>query len=424
MPRNAPAEPELHLPLATFDGALGRRIIETHIWAVRQGLRGATAYDLFDGYCQRLVSSGMPLWRAHAAMETLHPQWEGYGYIWRRDLNAIQPERYDRVGDDADWLASPLYALVRRARGGEDDPWMRRRFEVDTEPLEFPVFTTFVTEGATDYFAQLFAFGEDGDRSHGSGIVYSFVTDRIGGFADDDETLLQATLPALSLAMKADAGHVIASGLLGAYLGEDAGRRVHAGAIKRGSVSSLGAVLWYADIRGFTSTSDAAPGPVIVEMLNDVFETMTAALRSRGGQVLKFIGDGMLATFSFEDAEASETCRRALDAAAEAVSELAVLNGLRSAAGAPAVSVDIALHVGEVLYGNVGATDRLDFTVIGPAVNEVARIEALCEPLGRSILVSAEFVAAIAEGDSRLVSLGPHSLRGVKREKEVFALDL
>jgi adenylate cyclase len=159
-------------------------------------------------------------------------------------------------------------------------------------------------------------------------------------------------------------------------------------------------------------------------MLNDVFETMTAALRSRGGQVLKFIGDGMLATFSFEDAEASETCRRALDAAAEAVSELAVLNGLRSAAGAPAVSVDIALHVGEVLYGNVGATDRLDFTVIGPAVNEVARIEALCEPLGRSILVSAEFVAAIAEGDSRLVSLGPHSLRGVKREKEVFALDL
>ena len=97
MPRNAPAEPELQLPLATFDGALGRRIIETHIWAVRQGLRGATAYDLFDGYCQRLVSSGMPLWRAHAAMETLHPQWEGYGYIWRRDLNAIQPERYDRV---------------------------------------------------------------------------------------------------------------------------------------------------------------------------------------------------------------------------------------------------------------------------------------------------------------------------------------
>jgi adenylate cyclase len=301
---------------------------------------------------------------------------------------------------------------------------MRRRFEANPDPLEFPVFGTFVAAGATDYFGQLFAFGTDGDRSHGSGIVYSFVTDRIGGFSDDDETLLHATLPALSLAMKADAGHVIAAGLLGTYLGEDAGRRVHAGAVERGSVSSLRAVLWYADVRGFTPTSDAASGPVIVELLNDVFETMTAALRSRGGQVLKFIGDGMLATFSFEDAEASQTCLRALDAAKEAARELDALNGPRSRMGAPAVAVDIALHVGEVLYGNVGATDRLDFTVIGPAVNEVARIEALCEPLGRSILVSAEFVAAIADGDSRLISLGRHALRGVKRDKEVFAVDL
>jgi adenylate cyclase len=423
MPPNPSAEPMLRLPLSTFDGVLGGRIIETHIWAVRQGLRGATAYDLFDGFCQRLVSAGLSLLRAHVAMETLHPQWEGYGYIWRRDLNAIQPERYGRVGDDSNWLASPMFALVQRARG-EQEPWMRRRLDVEAETWEFPIFTGFAAEGATDYFAQLFAFGEDGDRSHGTGIVYSFVTDRTGGFSDDDDTLLRATLPALSLAMKADAGHVIASGLLGTYLGEDAGRRVHAGAVERGSVSSLRAVLWYADIRGFTPTSDAAPGPVIVELLNDVFETITAALRSRGGQVLKFIGDGMLATFPFEDAEASETCRRALDAAAEAARDLAALNGPRSAAGTPVVSVDIALHIGEVLYGNVGATDRLDFTVIGPAVNEVARIEALCEALGRSILVSAEFVAAITDGDNRLVSLGRHSLRGVKREKEVFALDL
>jgi adenylate cyclase len=424
MPPNASAEPAFQLPIASFDGPLGRRIIETHIWAVRQGLRGATAYALFDGFCQRLVWSGVPLWRAHAALETLHPQWDGYGYIWRRDLNAIQPERYGRFGDDTDWLESPLFDLVRRARGGEDDPWMRRRFESDPESLDFSVFKSFAADGATDYFAQLFAFGEDGDRSHGSGIVYSFMTDRTGGFSDDEATLLHATLPALSLAMKADAGHVIASGLLGTYLGEDAGQRVHAGAVERGSVSSLRAVLWYADIRGFTPTSDAASGPVIVELLNDVFETMTAALRWRGGQVLKFVGDGMLATFAFEDADASETCLRALDAAAEAARDLAALNGPRATRGAPIVSVDIALHVGEVLYGNVGATDRLDFTVIGPAVNEVARIEALCEPLGRSILVSAEFVAAIHGGDSRLVSLGSHALRGVKRTKEVFGLNL
>jgi adenylate cyclase len=140
--------------------------------------------------------------------------------------------------------------------------------------------------------------------------------------------------------------------------------------------------------------------------------------------VLKFIGDGMLATFPFEDADRAETCRRALDAAIEAMGAIDVLNRARAAAGAPFASVDLALHLGEALYGNVGATDRLDFTVIGPAINEVARIEALCEPLGRAVLVSAEFVAGMKAPDSRLKSLGRHALRGVKDPKEIFALDL
>ena len=259
----------------------------------------------------------------------------------------------------------------------------------------------------------------------GRGIVYSFATDRNGGFATTTSTLLQATLPALSLAMKAHAGHVIASGLL-AHLSRR-GRRT-ARPCRRGHSavrwSELTAVIWYADIRGFTPISDAAPGPVVVDLLNDVFEILTAALRPRGGQVLKFIGDGMLATFSFEEADRAETCRRALDAAVEAMQALDALNAARAAAGAPVASVDLALHIGEVLYGNVGATDRLDFTVIGPAVNEVARIEALCEPLGRSVLISAEFAAAAEGGESRLESLGRHALRGVREPKEIFALDL
>ncbi len=423
MPPDGLASPAPQLELKTFDDPLGHRIIETHIWAVRQGLRGATAYDLFDGYCQRLVVNGAPLWRAHAAMETLHPQWNGYGYTWRRDLNAIQPEQYAHGSNDVSkWLSSPLYDLIRRARGGEDNPRIRRRLEAAPEQRDFPVLEEFFAAGATDYFGHLFEFGEDGDRSQGSGIVYSFTTDRSGGFSDDDTTLLQATLPALSLAMKAHAGHVIASGLLRTYLGKDAGRRVHAGAVERGSVDRLRAALWYADIRGFTPTSDAAPGSVIVDLLNDVFEILTAALRPRGGQVLKFLGDGMLATFPFEEADRAETCRRALDAAAEAMREIDARNAVRAAAGAPVAAVDLALQLGEVLYGNVGATDRLDFTVNGPAVNEVARIEALCEPLDRAVLVSADFVAAAMDGERRLVSLGRHTLRGVREPKEIFAL--
>ena len=384
------------LKLETFDDALGHRIIETHMWAVRQGLRGASAYDLFDGYCQRLVADGTPLWRAHVAMETLHPQWNGYGYTWRRDLNAIAPEQYAHgTFEDEIWLTSPLNHLIQRAEAGEPNPSMRRRLETGPDQRDFPVLEEFFGQGATDYLAHLFVYGADEgrDRSQGTGIVYSFTTDRKGGFGADDTTVLQATLPALSLAMKAHAGHVIASGLLGTYLGEDAGRRVHAGAVTRGSLDKLNAAIWYADIRGFTPLSDATPGKAVVELLNEVFEILTAALRPRGGQVLKFVGDGMLATFSFEEADRAATCRRALDAAVEAMRGVDTLNAGRAVDGLPVASVDLALHLGEVLYGNVGATDRLDFTVIGPAVNEVARIEKLCEPLGRPILASAEFVS-------------------------------
>jgi len=192
----------------------------------------------------------------------------------------------------------------------------------------------------------------------------------------------------------------------------------------RGSVDKLNAVIWYADIRGFTPISDSAPGPAVVELLNEMFEVLAAALRPRGGQVLKFIGDAMLATFSFEESDRAETCRRALDAAIEAIATIERMNKARAAAGLPVASADLALHLGEVLYGNVGAMDRLDFTVIGPAVNEAARIEALCEPLGRPVLVSADFVGGIAGADRRLVSLGRRTLRGVREPKEIFALEL
>jgi adenylate cyclase len=419
----APAAAEPQVQIESFDGPLGQRIIDTHIWAVREGLRGASAYDLFDGYCQRLVIHHVPLWRGHTAMETLHPQWSGYGFTWRRDLNAIQPEQYLRGNDtEPHWQKSPMFDLIRRARGGEHNPTMRRRLERGPEERDFEVLDEFFTAGATDYFAQLFTFGERGDPAHGTGIVYSFSTDRRGGFDTDDTALLQATLPALSLAMKAHAGYVIASGLLQTYLGVETGRRVHSGAIERGSVESIHAVLWYADIRGFTAASDTTPGPAIIDLLDTVFETLTAALRSRGGEVLKFLGDGMLATLAFAEADRAETCARALDAAAETMQGLAAFNAARAAAGLPEVAVDLALHVGEVLYGNVGAADRLDFTVVGPAVNEVARIEALCEPLDRALLISAEFAEALKDGDDRLQSLGDYHLRGVREPKEIFAL--
>ena len=425
-------DPDTRFAIADLDSALAQRIVDIHVWAVREGLRGAAAPDLFDGYCQHLAAQGAPLWRAHAAMETLHPQWSGYGVTWRRDLNAIAPESYAHgVDEEPTWVHSPFYALIARAREGEESPSMRRRLSAGPQERDFPALREFFAAGATDYAAYLFIYGDPlprgqdaGDRSQGTGVVYSFATDRKTGFADDDLTVMEATLPALSLAMKAYAGHVIASGLLRTYLGWDAGGRVHAGAVTRGSMEKMRAVIWYADLRGFTTLSDSAPGPVVIALLNDAFEALTAALRERGGQVLKFIGDAMLATFSFEEADRAATCGRAIEAVIAATRAIEALNRERAGSGAPPIAVDFALHVGEVLYGNVGAADRLDFTAIGPAINEVVRIEALCQPLGRPVLVSDEFAAIARDIGRPLESLGLHALRGVKAPKELFALDV
>jgi adenylate cyclase len=412
----------------SFDAPLRQRVIELHVWAVRQGLLGTGAAELFDGFCQRLVLGGLSLWRASAAMRTLHPQWGGYSYLWRRDLNAIEPSQFDRDNENSQvWLTSPFAYLIGQARaeGGSGDPWrhLRRRLTGPEAQLDFPVLEELADDGATDYFAQIVRFGPEGDASRGTGIAYSFATDRREGFGEDDVTLLRAVLPALSLAMMAHAGHTIASGLLGAYLGDDAGRRIHAGAVERGSVERIHAVLWFADMRGFTKLADSTPGLEVIELLDEVFETLTAPLRSRGGQVLKFMGDGMLAIFPLPAETQAKTCRDAIEAAKEAMHTLDRINRARVEACKPIAEVDLALHIGEVLYGNVGAADRLDFTVIGPAVNEAARIETLCEPLGRKVLVSAEFAAA-AGSCNGLQPLGHHRLRGVREPRAIYGLDL
>jgi len=421
MPTPAPLPP---LP-TTFDEPLGRKIIELHVWAVGEGLRGTDAAALFNGFCQRLVEAGVPLWRATAGVKTLHPQWGGYGYTWWRHLNAIQPRQFERGEEYEQVIRNSTIGYLVHQVESSTAPWTQlRRHLVGAEAqLDFPSLQDLAAAGATDYFAEVVRFGADGDPSLGTGIGYSFATDRPNGFNDDDLVLLKAVLPVISLAMMTHAGHTIASGLLGAYLGDDAGRRVHAGAVERGSVENIRAVLWYADIRAFTALADTTPGEVVIELLDEVFEALTASLRPRGGQVLKFLGDGMLAIFPFEDQTREQVCRRALDAAAEAMSAVDRLNTTRREADKPAAAVDLALNLGEVLYGNVGAADRLDFTVIGPAVNEAARIETLCEPLSRKVLVSAELAAAVGES-CRLVPLGRHALRGVRESREIYGLEI
>jgi adenylate cyclase len=408
---------------ALFGNPQARAIADLYVWAMEAGLHGAAAAELFDGYCRRLVEAGVRLQRAHVSTQTLHPQWTGYGYTWARPLNAVREQQFARVAAPAAaWLQSPFFHLIERARAGEATPSIRRRLALGPEHRDYPALEEFHAAGATDYYAVVYTFGLRGDPAHGEGVVFSFATDAAQGFDDAHLTLLEATLPALALALKAHAGHDIAANLLGAYLGKDAGRRVHSGSVVRGTADSLHAVIWYADLKGFTDVSDRWPGPEIVDMLDDAFEALAAPLRARGGQVLKFIGDAMLAIFAIDGEPETAVCRRALEAAQEALATLAAGNRDRAAAGKPTVEADIVLHLGEVLYGNIGATDRLDFTVVGPAVNEAVRIEKLCDLLERSLVASARFALAADLCGGRLSPLGSHALRGVSAPQTLYGL--
>jgi adenylate cyclase len=252
-------------------------------------------------------------------------------------------------------------------------------------------------------------------------MVCSFQTDRPGGFRDDELDLLRRIVPALALACKAIGAVETAQTLVATYLGQDAGRRVLQGAIARGVAETVRAVLWYSDLEGFTRVADTAPGETLIAFLNAYAEIVVEHVHAEGGQVLKFMGDGVLAMFPLRD-DASP-CARALSAAEATLAAVERLGRDRAAAGLPTAGIHIALHVGDVLYGNIGSRDRLDFTVVGPAVNEAARIEALCRSLDQRVIVSSAFAAEAGAAGTRLVSLGRYALKGVRRPEELFTPD-
>ena len=404
---------------------LAQHAVELSAWVTEEGLRGATAGELFDGYCQRLSAMNVVIMRAYVSTQTLHPQWTGYGYTWRRELRSVREQQFARGPISQEWLSSPFNALIQRSLDGDKNPRSRLRLELGPEQRDFPALADFYAAGATDYVCLAFRFGEAGDPSHGTGVVYSFTTDRPVGFRATEIDLLRSTLPGLSLAMKAHTGHDIASGLLRTYLGSDAGSRVHSGAVERGTVDGLRSVLWYADLRGFTRISDVASGAAIVEMLNHY---QTHWPRRCGRAEVMCSNLSAMRCWrryrSMSRMRGQPAAARLADAAVEASANLKIRNLEREAARIPFADVDIALHVGEVLYGNIGAVDRLDFTVIGPAVNEVVRMEKLCEPLGQQILFSSRFAEAAGRCDGHLKSLGHFKLRGVDEAEEIFGLRL
>ena len=273
-----------------------------------------------------------------------------------------------------------------------------------------------------DFVAMVNRFAADGVIGEMDCFYSAWMTDRAEGFADDEIAALKRLMPFLGLAIKSASLARIAETLVETYLGRDAGRRVLQGRIARGVADRIKAVLWFSDLRNYTRISDTAPPEEIIPLLNDYADAIVSAIHENDGDVLKLIGDGVLAIFPAE--ERAHACAAALDAASAAREAVAALNVRRFEQGLPATEMYLGLHIGEVFYGNIGSKERLDFTVVGPAVNEVSRIAAMCRSVDQPILMSAAFAASVAEERRAFASVGRYALRGVGKPQELFTLDL
>jgi adenylate cyclase len=396
-------------------------------WLADSGLRNLPLEEMVDGFSRRLNDMGVPVARTFVGMNTLHPMVRARSLIWDRATGPGARFEFRHVDIDAPIVRqSPFAAMLLHG--------IAEQRYVLASPMperELPVFEELRQAGMTEWLGRVFPFGELAPQVGGPGgaeragelwLVCSLTTDRPGGFADEHIETLRGLLPLFAVAAKATTMRAIGQGLLAAYLGDDPAGRVLSGTVQRGEVQGVEAVLFYADLRGFTALADTLPGRDLIAMLDDCFDCMVRPVVARGGEILKFLGDGLLAIFRIEDRPRAETCAAALDAASEALALMERLAAARNAASRPTPGLDIALHVGHVQYGNVGADARLDFTVIGPAVNEASRIELLCKELDRNLLISQPFAQAAEASRHRLVSLGRHRLRGVRGETKLFAL--
>ena len=376
-------------------------------WILGEGPQIDSHVELIDELCWRLVGDGVPLWRATLYAGTLHPLIRGIGARWLRELKLVEDFRIlHGSGETDEYMRSPIRATIERGT-----PFRRR---LDAEISEYPLLEKLRKAGATDYFTLAL------NRTFQQFPVVSWATDRPRGFRDADIAALEDINPALAAIVDTRVVRRISTNLLDTYFGPQAGRRILAGQIRQGEGERLRAVVMMTDLRDFTGLSDRLSGDEVITLLDDYFDALATPIQERTGEVLKFMGDGMLAIFPAEDDDDFSTSSvRALEAATEGLERLDAVNKVRRAAGRSELRTGIGLHLGEVIFGNVGAPGRLDFTVIGPAVNLASRIEDLTKRLHRPILVSSAFARICPRP---LVSLGFQPVRGLGEPEEIFGL--
>ncbi len=372
------------------------------------GARSAPrAEDVLAELCPRLVEGGLPLWRVAVFVRTLHPQVMGRRFEWRPDTGIKVREAPFALYEAAEFRDSPVAQIY--ASGAK----LRRRLAAD-DAIDFPVLAELRDEGVTDYLALPLVF------SDGAIHVATWTTRRPGGFTETEIAVLETLAPPFARIAEIHALRRTATNLLDAYVGHQSGERILAGHIRRGDSEALDAAIWLSDMRGFTTLADRLPPENLLDLLNRYFDCQVPAIIEHGGEVLKFMGDGLLAVFPIIGGAADAVCRRALVAARAARGRVAEIGHPHDGDDATALRFGLALHRGTVLYGNIGGGDRLDFTCIGPAVNLAARLEKLAGRLGRVIVASSDFARHCGGG---LMPLGEFALAGFSRAQTVFGSD-
>lgn len=379
-------------------------------WLLRDGCLLNDARDLNAGLGRQLVRVGAEISRIRLAFWTLHPLVAAIAHQWHRDGHTDTFEVSHSIFESDKYIGSPAEELRTKKV-----PVRYRLAEIELDPKKHhSLLFDLRDQGQTDYYAiPMVSF---------TGQVDSLFlnTDVPGGFTDADIAKFDALARFLLPVIESISQHRLSVALLDTYVGQRTGRRVLEGRIKRGDGEVIKAALWFSDLRDFTHLTETLPAQDLLDHLNSYFEFIYNAVELYDGEVLRFIGDAMLIVFPIErSGGVDQACRNALAAAQDSFNGLATLNHRRKRQGKPEVKFGVGLHLGEVIYGNVGAPTRLDFTVMGPAVNRTARLESLTKQVDRPLLMSDEFIRHIDAGTE---DMGAFEVKGMRQPLAAHAL--
>jgi adenylate cyclase len=373
-------------------------------WYIHEAPRLRSPRALVRETCERFVAHGVPLQRFVALLLMLHPDHFGVSHRWFRGNPEIKTGRGSYAIWNSPVLQESPYGEIYRGAAA-----LRRRLTGPDARMDFEVLKEYADDGCTDYVIMHLPFSDEGRHAA------AFATDRPEGFTPAELKFIDAMLPHLARQSELLTLRYLTTTLLDTYVGRQAGERVLTGQIRRGSGETIRAVIWLSDLRGFTTLSDRLPRDALIALLNGYFDCVGGAIEAAGGEILKFIGDAVLAIFPLGARyDLGVIARAAVGAAEKARAGLAEL---RKLPGGAELDFGVALHVGDVMYGNIGTSQRLDFTVIGPAVNLTARLESLAGALGEPIVVSADIAKALG---GKAESIGRHNLKGMAAPVEAF----